>query len=69
MHLAYVAMKAAEFRAWMERHALTHEAAGAALGVHKSTSYRYSEGSIERPLAIELAIEALETRWGKRVKR
>jgi hypothetical protein len=56
-------MKAADYRGWLERRELTHEAAGRALGVHKSTSKRYGDGSITIPLSIELAIEALEARW------
>ena len=56
-------MKAAVYRGWLERRELTHEAAGRALGVHKSTSKRYGDGSIKIPLSIELAIEALEARW------
>jgi hypothetical protein len=44
------------------------EAAGDALGIHKSTSKRYDDESIEIPLSIELAIEALEARW-QRVSR
>ena len=51
-------MKAADYRGWLERRELTHEAAGRALGVHKSTSKRYGDGSIKIPLSIELAIEA-----------
>jgi hypothetical protein len=56
-------MKATEYRAWLARHELTHEAAGKALGFHKSTSKRYGDGSLKIPLSIELAIEALEARW------
>ena len=37
-------MKAADYRGWLERRELTHEAAGRALGVHKSTSKRYGAG-------------------------
>ena len=48
-------MKAADYRGWLERRELTHEAAGRALGVHKSTSKRYGDGSITSPLSIELA--------------
>ena len=65
-------MKSREYRAWLERRALTHEAAGEALGVNKSTSKRYGDGSIKIPLSIELAIEALETRWqrtGRKARR
>ena len=42
-------MKAADYRGWLERRELTHEAAGRALGVHKSTSKRYGDGSIRSP--------------------
>ena len=56
-------MKSADYRAWLERRELTHEAAGRAVGVRKSTSKRYGDGSIKIPLSIELAIEALEARW------
>jgi Protein of unknown function (DUF1778) len=62
-------MKAAEYRAWLARHELTHEAAGKALGLHKSTSKRYGDGSIAIPLSIELAIEALEARWQLNLSR
>ena len=61
-------MKSAEYKVWLERHQLTHEAAGKALGVSKSTSTRYGDGSNKIPLTIELAIEALETRW-RRARR
>jgi len=61
-------MKAAQYKTWLDRHQLTHEAAGQALGVHKSTSKRYGDGSIKIPLTIELAIEALEARW-RRARR
>ena len=57
-----------EYKVWLERHQLTHEAAGKALGVSKSTSTRYGDGSNKIPLTIELAIEALETRW-RRARR
>ncbi|MGO4677917.1 YlcI/YnfO family protein [Bosea sp. 2YAB26] len=53
-------MRATEYRAWLDLHALTHEAAGRALRVHKSTSKRYSDGTIEIPLTIALAIAALD---------
>jgi hypothetical protein len=56
-------MKASDYRAWREQRNLTHEAAGKALGIHKSTSKRFGDGSIKIPLTIELAIEALEARW------
>ena len=56
-------MKSTEYTVWLERRELTHEAAGKALGVHKSTSSRYGDGSVENPLTVELAIEALEARW------
>ncbi len=55
-------MKSAEYKVWLERHQLTYEAAGKALGVSKSTSTRYGDGSIKIPLTIELAIEALAGR-------
>jgi hypothetical protein len=55
-------MKATDYRAWLDWHELRHEAAGKALGVHKSTSKRYADGSVKIPLKIELAIEALEAR-------
>ena len=61
-------MKSTEYKLWLERHQLTHEAAGKALGVSKSTSTRYGDGSNKIPLTIELAIEALETRW-RRARR
>ena len=61
-------MKSTEYKVWLERHQLTHEAAGKALGVSKSTSKRYGDGSIKIPLTIELAIEALEARW-RRARR
>ena len=61
-------MKSAEYKVWLERHQLTHEAAGTALGVSKSTSTHYGYGSIKIPLTIELAIEALEARW-RRARR
>ncbi len=46
----------------LKRYDLTHEAAGEALGVHKSTSSRYADGSVI-PLMVELAIEAWQARW------
>jgi hypothetical protein len=61
-------MNRTQYRAWLDRHQLTHEAAGKALGVHKSTSKRYGDGSMKIPLTIELAIEALEARW-RRARR
>jgi hypothetical protein len=61
-------MKATQYRAWLDRHELTHEAAGKALGIHKSSSKRYGDGSMKIPLAIKLAIEALEARW-RRARR
>ena len=61
-------MKSTKYKLWLERHQLTHEAAGKALGVSKSTSTRYGDGSNKIPLTIELAIEALETRW-RRARR
>ena len=62
-------MKSAEYIAWLERRELTHEAAGEALGVHKSTSSRWADGSVNIPRMAELAIEALEARWGNGRKR
>jgi hypothetical protein len=62
-------MKAAEYRVWLVRHELTHEAAGRALGFHKSTSKRYADGSVPVPLVVELAIEALEARWRRPVRK
>ena len=62
-------MKATEYRAWLTQHELTHEAAGRALGFNRSTSMRYSDGTLEIPPVVALAIEALEARWrGKRRK-
>jgi hypothetical protein len=55
-------MNQTTYRAWLNRRGLTHEAAGILLGVNKSTSKRYADGSNKIPLAIELAIEALEAR-------
>jgi hypothetical protein len=62
-------MTSKEYKAWLERYELTHEAAGKALGFHKSTSKRYGDGSLEIPLSIELAIEALEARWQYKLSR
>jgi hypothetical protein len=62
-------MKPAEYTAWLQRHELTHETAGEALGVHKSTSSRWADGSIKIPRMAELAIEALEARWKTGRKR
>ena len=56
-------MKATEYRAWLTLRELTHEAAGKALGIQKSTSKRYADGSIAIPRVVALAIEALEARW------
>jgi hypothetical protein len=61
-------MKSTDYKVWLERHQLTHEAAGKALGVNKSTSKRYGDGSIKVPLTIERAIEVPEARW-RRARR
>jgi hypothetical protein len=46
------------------------KAPGEALGINKSTSKRYDDGSIPViPLSIELAIEALEARWKKQTAK
>ena len=62
-------MKPAEYAAWLKRHELTHEAAGEALGVHKSTSSRWADGSVVIPMTVELAIEALEARWRRESRK
>jgi hypothetical protein len=56
-------MRAAEYRAWLDKRKLTHEAAGEMLGFSKATSSRYASGGIPIPRMLELAIEALEARW------
>ena len=61
-------MTSKEYRAWQTRRALSHEAAGRALGVNRSTSMRYSDGTLEVPHVVELAIEALEARWRRKAE-
>ena len=51
-------MKSADYRAWLERE-LTHEAAGRALGVHKSTSKRYGGGGQAHALSVGLKDQAV----------
>jgi hypothetical protein len=52
-------MDAKEYREWLDRHHLTHKAAGELLGFHATTSLRYSSGAFSIPLVVALAIETL----------
>ncbi|MGM4958123.1 hypothetical protein [Bradyrhizobium sp. 604_D8_N2_3] len=62
-------MKAAEYAKWLEQHQLTHEAAGETFGFSKSTSSRYANDIIPIPRMLELAIEALEARWQRKIRK
>ena len=50
-------MKSTDYKVWLERHQLTHEAAGKALGVHKSTSKRYASGNREGAANLQYCLE------------
>jgi transcriptional regulator with XRE-family HTH domain len=51
------------FEAWLRDNDLTLETAGELLGMTTSAISKYKNGVNPIPLVVELAIEALETRW------
>ncbi|MFL6846132.1 MAG: helix-turn-helix domain-containing protein [Allosphingosinicella sp.] len=56
------AMPAAAFRAWMERHGLTLDSAGEALGLSRRTVAYYLSGEQPVPKTVMLATEGFDKR-------
>ncbi|HYG28707.1 MAG TPA: helix-turn-helix transcriptional regulator [Allosphingosinicella sp.] len=57
-------MPAADFRAWMERHDLTRDAAAEALGLSRRTIGYYLSGEQPVPKTVMLATEGYDGRLG-----
>lgn len=49
-------------RQWIERNGYTRERLARELDVHPRTIYRWLDGSVAIPRAIELALKGLETK-------